>query len=542
MIEKEIDLVTAFTGGLTVERGSITVTTSVFSTGELNIRTGKMIAVDPLSSVSAAPFTQAVPNGNFPVELCVITFPIDGSQQGDERVALARTVFSTKPITQWRLAVRPKEDVKLLRKGQVYGYLVDSGIGCFADAAISKAKPDLGGALRSALKATEKNTWSWANCAAGDVNVVAFSSGYGDGRYGSYFGLDSAGDPVCLVTDFRCLDLALPDNGGDEAAQVAQVQELLVQALAGDHDTYFVPLRELAYYGGAARSAVEPLLRDAAKHRVGDPGNPGAGKLYYVGRVLNAVAKESPEVADEMIAAYERASSVEEKASLLYLLAQLRSKVADHIIGTVVDATKPGVPLPIRVVALQSVGELAIIAGAALPHVLLAANEPALRDHALQALVALLGPEDDDIRSPAADDAAVLGAIGEVGPRAPQRELKIAVMVYGKVSPRSDAAANKLVDLLDAADLEARVAAARYLLRANKQVVAAVSTLIAIVQDASIAAWDRIRPLEALSDAHAADPRIPSLLREIAAGNEKDLADWATDALERIATPQPALT
>jgi len=49
------------------------------------------------------------------------------------------------------------------------------------------------------------NTWSYAVIALSDdppANFAAFSTGYGDGFYGSYFGFGSNASPVCLVTDF----------------------------------------------------------------------------------------------------------------------------------------------------------------------------------------------------------------------------------------------------------------------------------------------------------------------------------------------------
>jgi hypothetical protein len=37
------------------------------------------------------------------------------------------------------------------------------------------------------------------------ANVMAFSSGLGDGIYGTYFGYDEDDDLVCAVTDFNVL-------------------------------------------------------------------------------------------------------------------------------------------------------------------------------------------------------------------------------------------------------------------------------------------------------------------------------------------------
>ena len=40
------------------------------------------------------------------------------------------------------------------------------------------------------------------------ANVVTFSSGFGDGVYATYAGLDAAGTPVVFLTDFGVLDAA----------------------------------------------------------------------------------------------------------------------------------------------------------------------------------------------------------------------------------------------------------------------------------------------------------------------------------------------
>ena len=37
-------------------------------------------------------------------------------------------------------------------------------------------------------------------------NVIAFSTGYGDGSYPVFWGLAADGGPVCLLVDLRVLD------------------------------------------------------------------------------------------------------------------------------------------------------------------------------------------------------------------------------------------------------------------------------------------------------------------------------------------------
>jgi siroheme synthase len=50
--------------------------------------------------------------------------------------------------------------------------------------------------------------WSWANHVLDDetgLNIVLFSSGWGNGQYKTYWGLDARGAALCLMTDFQVL-------------------------------------------------------------------------------------------------------------------------------------------------------------------------------------------------------------------------------------------------------------------------------------------------------------------------------------------------
>jgi hypothetical protein len=51
-----------------------------------------------------------------------------------------------------------------------------------------------------------RDTCRWLHVQIGAGSAALFSSGWGDGHYNSYFGLDAAGAPVALVTDFEVLD------------------------------------------------------------------------------------------------------------------------------------------------------------------------------------------------------------------------------------------------------------------------------------------------------------------------------------------------
>ncbi|WP_317615143.1 MULTISPECIES: DUF4241 domain-containing protein [Bacillus] len=38
------------------------------------------------------------------------------------------------------------------------------------------------------------------------MDIAMFTTGFGDGMYPSFWGLDENGEPACLVTDFLIMD------------------------------------------------------------------------------------------------------------------------------------------------------------------------------------------------------------------------------------------------------------------------------------------------------------------------------------------------
>lgn len=188
----------------------------VFPVGELAMPSGAIIACDPLVAPETRPLTRRVPVGRYPVLLSVAH--VSGT---DQRVAFAMLRVSETPVARWEPAFLPGDDVSVLGEDEFFGYGVDAGVGCFMDAqageALVAAMERLGpsqnyytDALAAELQPNSRSTWTWClhRPVAGEaLNVAVFSSGWGDGVYGSTFGIDARGDVVCLVTDFQVVDL-----------------------------------------------------------------------------------------------------------------------------------------------------------------------------------------------------------------------------------------------------------------------------------------------------------------------------------------------
>ncbi|MBW4474008.1 MAG: DUF4241 domain-containing protein [Stenomitos rutilans HA7619-LM2] len=59
--------------------------------------------------------------------------------------------------------------------------------------------------LQNLLEVNQTFTCSWANMCLDNetqANVIAFSSGWGDGIYPTYFGFNESGEVVSVITDF----------------------------------------------------------------------------------------------------------------------------------------------------------------------------------------------------------------------------------------------------------------------------------------------------------------------------------------------------
>lgn len=161
--------------------------------GELHVPSGRIVTCDPFV-VDGPTLERAVTPGSYPVVLSVAVFA------DDQRVAAATVRFADRAVAQWI----PGGD-----------YTVDAGTGAFVDARAHAAilaepphwpTPSYTALEHQLLTEHYTHTWGWASYrpAAGDGgNCVAFMSGYGDGVYTSYWGLDDAGDAVALTTDFE---------------------------------------------------------------------------------------------------------------------------------------------------------------------------------------------------------------------------------------------------------------------------------------------------------------------------------------------------
>jgi hypothetical protein len=191
------------------------------------------VAADPwVAALHNGPFVDIVPSGKHPVSVAYAHLA-----NGERRVAYLRVQFSRKDIVGWRHAVT-ESDASRLRRGESIGYGVDSGFGCVmgmqAAAHLTRRIANEDDGLEDEIldamapTATEGGA-SWAifePSADCKENVVIVKSGFGDGQYQSYFGIDDRDVITCLVTDFK-VSQRLPTVGEANMARLMKLAPAL---------------------------------------------------------------------------------------------------------------------------------------------------------------------------------------------------------------------------------------------------------------------------------------------------------------------------
>ena len=198
------DFDAAFTDGqrFLTEHGGI-LPVAVREVGRLVVTSGRIIVCDPSYGSGRTPLERTISPGKYPVVL----------SSADGRICCAMLRLRKRKVVRWEMAVWPGQSTADLEGDDYYGYGVDAGTAAFLDADQDARldqlyEDDRGLFDHRARTRDDPFAGEWAERVFDEQsggNLLAFTSGYGDGRYASYWGLDSKGEPVCLVTDFNML-------------------------------------------------------------------------------------------------------------------------------------------------------------------------------------------------------------------------------------------------------------------------------------------------------------------------------------------------
>ncbi|TGP21998.1 MULTISPECIES: DUF4241 domain-containing protein [unclassified Mesorhizobium] len=181
---------------------------SAITIGELELPTGEIVACDPLiTGLSRPAFSRKVEPGRYPVTLF----------QAQGRIAAAVLRFGSGLPMRWELATFVP-DRPPAYKSEFLEFIVDDAVAAFMDKSFLTLMTDteeLDDYLADVACSLDR--FGLDNPIEGNpLNVAMFDTGYGDGAYRSFWGLDSAGEPLLLMTDFEVLENA-DGREGDQA-------------------------------------------------------------------------------------------------------------------------------------------------------------------------------------------------------------------------------------------------------------------------------------------------------------------------------------
>ena len=189
-------------------------TLETYEVGKIHISSGKIVASDPLISPDQSAFTQVFPKGDFSV--------LVHKERESNCIAYSEIVFDKNQMAEsWSLALCDNQKIEDLKDGEIYGFLVESGMGSLMDkdAQISlnaleqelfhKKGVDFMGIYEEFFHShffDEKGAIDqFAVLKPYDhksENIVAFETGYGEGFYATYIGYSKDNQLVKLISEF----------------------------------------------------------------------------------------------------------------------------------------------------------------------------------------------------------------------------------------------------------------------------------------------------------------------------------------------------
>jgi RNA polymerase sigma factor (sigma-70 family) len=199
--------------------------------------TGQVVGCDPLCFAgTATPFTVTVPPGRYQMRAWLAQHVYPGEDYAPLEVAALQLVVNDEPPVRWELALLAGEDRSTLADGEVLGHPVDAGMSTLADLTAVRGLStwELEDVQAVFIDGTHRSVWPSSvtgECTAvtderTGANVVAVSSGAGDGMYPTFIGYAADGRVTSFVTDFLMVqppsdqppEQPAPDDPGEGAA------------------------------------------------------------------------------------------------------------------------------------------------------------------------------------------------------------------------------------------------------------------------------------------------------------------------------------
>ena len=184
-----------------------------YEVGKINLPSGRIVACDPLITNDMKEFKIGFPPGEYPVLL--------HKEKDSNCVAYVEIVFKNHEVEDWVMATTDGQHFDDLKEDEIFGYPVESGMGCFMDVETQECLNHLekrlfhrkGADFMGIYEEFFHEHFFDENGAIDQYaflkpdedkpgTIFAFETGYGEGFYASYIGFGKENQPVKIVTEF----------------------------------------------------------------------------------------------------------------------------------------------------------------------------------------------------------------------------------------------------------------------------------------------------------------------------------------------------
>lgn len=177
--------------------------------GKLKLLTGKIIATDPILMYDDQSYSKSVAPGTYTVYIY-----IGKTEKRKTQTVLSELRFNDNAPVKWEIALFKGENASSFAQDEFMGYEVENGLGCFMDEHVMNILDVMDEEELYRYEKNIKDKVRQSQTSSADIlidkktgsNIIAFASGWNEGVFPTYYGLDKQNKLARLVTDFMVIE------------------------------------------------------------------------------------------------------------------------------------------------------------------------------------------------------------------------------------------------------------------------------------------------------------------------------------------------
>lgn len=178
--------------------------------GKLKLKTGKIIATDPILMYDDESYSERVKPGTY-----VVNIYVGKTENRKKQTVVSELRITDNEPVKWEMALLKGESSKGFSHDEFMGYEVENGLGCFMDESVMEILDIMDDTELDNYEKSIKDAVRSNECSCADIvidkkngcNIVVFATGWNEGTFPTYYGYDKNNKLSRLVTDFMVVEL-----------------------------------------------------------------------------------------------------------------------------------------------------------------------------------------------------------------------------------------------------------------------------------------------------------------------------------------------